>query len=60
MESVSNFITNKLKLRVNGEKSAVARPGQRKFLGFSFTNGQQPKRRIAPKALSRFKLRVRN
>jgi RNA-directed DNA polymerase len=59
MESVSNFITNQLKLRVNGEKSAVARPGQRKFLGFSFTNGQQPKRRIAPKALSRFKLRVR-
>jgi RNA-directed DNA polymerase len=60
MESVSSFITNKLKLRVNGEKSAVARPAQRKFLSFSFTNGQQPKRRIAPKALSRFKLRVRH
>jgi RNA-directed DNA polymerase len=59
MDSVSSFITNKLKLRVNGEKSAVARPWQRKFLGFSFTNGQQPKRRIAPKAMSRFKQRVR-
>src|ERR1700751_3558060 len=45
MDSVSSFITSKLKLRVNGEKSAVARPWQRKFLGFSFTNGQQPKRR---------------
>jgi RNA-directed DNA polymerase len=59
MESVSGFITHKLKLRVNGEKSAVARPWQRKFLGFSFTNGQQPKRRIAPKAISRLKQRVR-
>jgi RNA-directed DNA polymerase len=59
MSSVSRFITNKLKLRVNGEKSAVARPWQRKFLGFSFTNGQQPKRRIAPKAVGRFKQRVR-
>jgi len=59
MESVSGLITNKLKLKVNGEKSAVARPWQRKFLGFSFTNGRQPKRRIAPKALSRFKQRVR-
>jgi len=59
MVSVSSFITNQLKLKVNSAKSAVARPGRRKFLGFSFTNGQQPKRRIAPKALSRFKQRVR-
>src|SRR5260370_16318113 len=59
MVSVSSFITNHLKLKVNSAKSAVARPGRRKFLGFSFTNGQQPKRRIAPKALSRFKQRVR-
>jgi RNA-directed DNA polymerase len=59
MDSVSSFITNQLKLKVNGEKSAVARPWQRKFLGFSFTNGQQPKRRIAPTALSRLKQRVR-
>jgi RNA-directed DNA polymerase len=59
MDSVSSFITNQLKLKVNGEKSAVARRWQRKFLGFSFTNGQQPKRRIAPTALSRLKQRVR-
>jgi hypothetical protein len=59
MDSVSSFITNQLKLKVNGEKSAVARRWQRKFLGFSFTNGQQPKRRIAPTALRRFKQRVR-
>ena len=59
MESVTVFITTKLKLKVNGEKSAVARPWERKFVGFSFTNGKEPKRRIAPKALDRFKKRVR-
>ena len=59
MESVTGFITRKLKLKVNGEKSAVARPWERKFLGFSFTSGKEPKRRIAPKALDRFKKRVR-
>ena len=36
---------------VNGDKSAVARPWERKFLAFSFTDGKEPKRRIAPKAL---------
>ena len=40
-------------------RSAVARPAERKFLGFSFTSERQPKRRIAPKALQRFKARVR-
>lgn len=59
MASVRNFITRKLKLKVNGEKSAVARPRERKFLGFSFTSGREPKRRIAPQALKRFKERVR-
>ena len=59
MESVTAFLTNKLKLKVNSGKSAVAKPWERKFLGFSFTNGKEPKRRIAPKALERFKERVR-
>ena len=35
--SITGFITGKLKLRVNSDKSAVGRPRQRKFLGFSFT-----------------------
>jgi len=59
MESVNNFIAKKLKLKVNDKKSAVARPKDRKFLGFSFTWNRQPKRRIAPKAVERFKKRVR-
>lgn len=58
MESISHFISNKLKLKVNSEKSAVARPGERKFLGFSFTLYAPFKRRIAPKAIQRFKQRV--
>jgi len=59
MESIRRFIGKKLKLKVNEKKSAVARPKDRKFLGFSFTIGRQPKRRIAPKAVERFKKRVR-
>jgi RNA-directed DNA polymerase len=59
MESVSRCITEKLKLKVNEAKSAVARPQQRKFLGFSFTAAPEVKRAIAPKALERFKRRVR-
>lgn len=59
MEKISRYITKKLKLKVNGEKSAVGRPWERKFLGFSFTSEEVPRRRIAPKALKRFRERVR-
>jgi RNA-directed DNA polymerase len=59
MESVKQFITKKLKLKVNESKSAVAKPQERKFLGFSFTGGKELKRKIAPKAIARFKERVR-
>jgi len=60
MESISRFITQKLKLKVNEEKSAVARPEQRKFLGFSFTAGPEVKRIVAPTALNQFKQRIRD
>jgi RNA-directed DNA polymerase len=59
MASITRFITTKLKLKVNQQKSAVARPWERKFLGFSFTANRGPKRRIAPKAVVRFKMKVR-
>ena len=59
MAGITRFITTKLKLRVNQQKSALGRPGKRKFLGFSFTSGRKPKRRIAPEAIERFKKRVR-
>jgi len=59
MGSGKRFITEKLKLKVNESKSAVAKPQERKFLGFSFTSGKELKRKIAPKAIDRFKERVR-
>ena len=59
MESITRYITKKLKLRVNEKKSAVGEPQERKFLGFSFTSEREPRRRIAPKAIARFKKRIR-
>jgi RNA-directed DNA polymerase len=56
--SITCFIVRRLKLKVNEAKSAVARPVDRKFLGFSFTGAKQPRRRIAPKAVLRFKQKV--
>jgi RNA-directed DNA polymerase len=58
MGSVKTFLIRKLKLKVNEEKSAVGKTGERKFLGFRFTNGKQLKRAIAPQALVRFRKRV--
>lgn len=58
MDSVCHFLATKLRLKVNESKSAVARPEERKFLGFSIANDGS-ERRIAPKALDRFKMRVR-
>jgi RNA-directed DNA polymerase len=59
MDSITRFITERLKLKVNDKKSAVARPQERKFLGFSFTDGPEVRRRIAAKAIARFKQRIR-
>ncbi|QRF24713.1 group II intron reverse transcriptase/maturase [Alicyclobacillus sp. TC] len=59
MESVTQFVEGRLKLKVNREKSAVDRPWKRKFLGFSFTHHRQPKVRVSPKSLKRFKDKVR-
>lgn len=59
MEGITRYLTTKLKLKVNQAKSAVAQPKERKFLGFSFTGGKEARRRIAPKAILRFKARIR-
>jgi len=59
MANITRFIATQLKLKVNSEKSAVAGPWARKFLGFSFTRSGEPRRRIAPKAILRFKGRIR-
>ncbi len=58
MESITRFISVRLKLKINHAKSAVARPWERTFLGFSFTRGLK-KIRIAPSSLNRFEDRIR-
>lgn len=60
MNSVTRFLTQRLNLKVNLAKSAVARPSERKFLGFTFFQARHElKRRIAPKALDRFRDKIR-
>src|SRR6266852_9332048 len=44
MEGITRFITHQLKLKVNEAKSAVARPQERKLLGFSFSTGPDVQR----------------
>jgi RNA-directed DNA polymerase len=59
LAGIDRFLEKRLKLKVNKAKSAVAKPSVRKFLGFSFTSGKEPRRRIAPQAIARLKARVR-
>src|SRR5438045_8317787 len=59
MASIEQFLTRHLKPKINKTKGAIAKPSVRKFLGFSFTGGSKPRRRIAPQAIARFKSRVR-
>ena len=59
MASVARFLTTTLRLKVNESKSAVARPEERKFLGFSIANDGS-ERRIAPQTLAEFKARIRD
>jgi RNA-directed DNA polymerase len=59
MSGIRVFLEEVLHLRVNAEKSAVARPWVRKFLGFSFTSPRETRLRIAPESVQRLTARVR-
>jgi RNA-directed DNA polymerase len=59
LAGIEKFLEKRLKLKINKAKSAVAKPSVRKFLGFSFTGGTAPRRRIAPQAIARLKANVR-
>jgi len=59
MNSVTGFLTRRWKLKGNEAKRAVVLPAEGKFLGFSFSNHQEPKRRISPKAWLRCKQKIR-
>lgn len=57
LQSVTRWLDQKLRLKVNQSKSAVDRPWKRKFLGFTFTTRR--KRSIAPSSRLKFKKRIR-
>lgn len=59
MESLERFLREKLRLKVNRDKSAVARPWERKFLGYSVTTHHQPKLKVAKESVKRFKDKLR-
>ena len=60
MAAITDYLERKLKLRVNREKSAVARPWARKFLGYSFTWHKQVRLKIVDSSLKRLKDKVRD
>ena len=59
LASVEEFLRKRLRLKVNREKSAVARPWYRQFLGYSVTAEKQPRSRVSPKAIQRLKGKIR-
>lgn len=59
LDSVERFLRKRLRLVVNRDKSAVDRPWKRKFLGYTFTHHFQPKFKVAPESVKRFKGRLR-
>lgn len=59
LESLTQFLAEKLKLKVNPNKSAVDRPWKRKFLGFSMTAEKVSRIRVAPQSVKRFQDKLR-
>lgn len=59
LASVERFLRDRLRLTVNRDKSAVDRPWNRKFLGYTFTTHIQPKLKVAAQSVTRFKSRLR-
>jgi len=59
LASLEKFLAEKLRLKVNRAKSAVARPWERKFLGYSVTVHRQPKLKVSPQSVKRLKAKLR-
>jgi RNA-directed DNA polymerase len=59
MASITRFLSSRLRLRVNPEKSAVSRPWHRKFLGYSVTVEKSPRLRVSRESVKRFKIGIR-
>jgi RNA-directed DNA polymerase len=59
LTSLERFLAERLRLKVNRDKSAVDRPWKRKFLGYTVTMHYQPKLRVAPQSVARLKDKLR-
>src|SRR3989441_1091617 len=59
MKSITSFLDRRLRLKVNAEKSAVARPWERKFLGYSLTSNREPRLKVAKESVKRLKEKLR-
>ena len=58
-ESITRFLEKRLRLKVNEEKSAVARPWERKFLGYTMTWNREPRIKVADNSVKRLKMKLR-
>ena len=58
LASITRFLERRLHLQVNAAKSAVDRPWERQFLGFTFTSGRRIRRKVSAKALAAFQAKV--
>ena len=59
MASITRFLTERLRLKVNAAKSAVDRPWARTFLGYTMTAHKQPRLRVAVKSVTRLRSKLR-
>jgi RNA-directed DNA polymerase len=59
MKSITSFLERRLRLKVNAAKSAVARPWERKFLGYSMTPNREPRLKVARESVKRLKGKLR-
>ncbi len=59
LKSLTTYLERQLRLKVNAEKSAVARPWQRKFLGYSFTSQRESRLKVARESVQRLKGKLR-
>ena len=59
MKSITRFLARRLRLKVNAEKSAVARPWERKFLGYSLTWHREARLKVAASSVQRLKEKLR-
>jgi RNA-directed DNA polymerase len=59
LASITSYLTERLRLKVSRDKSAVDRPWRRKFLGYSMTMHRHPRLKVASASVQRLKSKLR-